>query len=159
MTQSWLQWHKEQEGLFIDGNGDRHTFWLNLPMGFLEKTKGEKRSSLKPWPLLLYLHGNGGGSFLAHSKKALRSVGMAHAAEHFVICSPACDWNWKQTPRLWVLELLRQLRAASWIDISRVYVTGCSMGGMGVWELASMAPELVTAIAPVAAHHQAGSRV
>jgi len=154
-AQTESQLPKEQKCTFVDGDGDHHTFLLHLPTGFLEGSRRAKRRVLRPWPLLIYLHGNGGGSFFSYGKKALRSVGLTHASERFVVCSPACDWSWKQTPRPWILQLLQQLRAASWIDVSRVYVTGCSMGGMGVWEFASMAPELVTAIAPVAAYHQA----
>ena len=44
-------------------------------------------------------------------------------------------------------------RAAEWIDHRRIYLTGCSMGGMGTWELGAERPDLYAAIAPVAGYH------
>ena len=49
--------------------------------------------------------------------------------------SPQCDWDWKSSPKPWVNELVAALRAASFVDHKCVYLTGCSMGGMGVWEV------------------------
>ena len=49
--------------------------------------------------------------------------------------SPQCDWDWKSSPKPWVNELVAALRAASFVDHKGVYLTECSMGGMGVWEV------------------------
>jgi len=58
-------------------------------------------------------------------------------------------------PKRWVTELVDVLRAAWWVDPNRIYLTGCSMGGMSTWELGAQRPDLFAAIAPVAAHHNA----
>jgi len=92
---------------------------------------------------------------LLHSKKALGSVGLQYAAARFVIVSPVCAWSWKQQPDVWVAQLVRHLRACSWVDSKRIYLTGESMGGMGTWELAASIPEFFAAVAPVAAYHKA----
>eukprot|EP00913_Durusdinium_trenchii_P013289 g12473.t1 len=42
-----------------------------------------------------------------------------------------------------------------YVDSSKVYLTGVSMGGMGCWELTMQKPKLFAAIAPVAAYHKA----
>merc|ERR1712137_312080 len=84
----------------------------------------------------------------------MNSVGLQYAAEHFIIVSPHCDWSWKEEPKPWIMELLNAFRAAHWVDNDRVYLTGCSMGGMSTWEVAASAPEVFAAIAPVAAHHK-----
>ena len=39
-------------------------------------------------------------------------------------------------------------RSAEWVDHRRIYVTGCSMGGMSTWEVGAMRPDLFAAIAP-----------
>jgi len=159
MSTLWLQWRKEQNLLFIDKEGYHHHYWLHLPLGFSHWLKASRPQPPgerpRPWPALLYLHGTGGSSFFTHSKKTLRSVGLQHAADKFVVVSPQCDWTWKDMPSPWVLELIRCLRAADWIDHRRVYLSGCSMGGMGTWELGALAPDIFAAIAPVAAHHRA----
>ena len=151
----WLQWRKEMPCLFIDEKGYHHHFQLHLPLGFSRNFAERGEKPMKPWPLLMYLHGGGGGSFFTHSKKALRLDGFGFAAANFVVISPACEWTWKDVPRKWVHDLFREFRAASWIDPQRCYLTGCSMGGMGTWEVAGGGlAEVLAAVAPVAAHHQ-----
>lgn len=162
----YLGWRKEQECIFVAEDGFQHTYFLHLPVGFSKAWK-EKESETqhsaspsppKPWPLLLFLHGTGGSSFLTHRKKRLHSVGLEHAASNFIIVSPKCEWTWKQTPSVWVQQLVRALRAASYVDPERIYVSGCSMGGMGTLEVGAAMPDVVAAIAPIAAHHSIDRR-
>ncbi len=171
-SQTLLQWRKEQQCLLIDSTGNHRRFSVHLPLGFPRRMQSEKVDAESPerrspsvgsgpifkWPVLVYLHGTGGTSFLTHSKKAIRSDGVLFAARNFVIVSPHCDWNWKEQPKQWVIELVLELRAAEWVDHRRIYVTGCSMGGMSTWEVGAMRPDLFAAIAPVAGHHQVQRR-
>lgn len=94
-------------------------------------------------------------AFLPIAKRTLKTQGLGYAAGRFVVISPSCDWSWRESPKPWVTELVLALRAADWIDHRRIYVTGCSMGGMSTWEVGARQPELYAAIAPVAGHHQA----
>jgi pimeloyl-ACP methyl ester carboxylesterase len=48
-----------------------------------------------------------------------------------------------------VLEVIKSVTAYYRIDRSRIYLTGHSMGGFGVWLVASRWPEMFAAIAPV----------
>lgn len=184
-SHSYFGWRQEQMCRFVDELGITRRYMLHLPIGFslqafakaletnttlntlsLEAngignagTKGNNGDIRPPtWPLLVYMHGTGGGTLFSHSKKSLRSEGLQFAAHNFVVVSPECEWSWRGSPGSWVTELVRTLRAAEWIDRSRVYLTGCSMGGMGAWEVGSMAPELFAAIVPVAAHHKSELR-
>jgi len=140
-----LQWKGEKSCLFIDAEGHHRNYFLHLPVGFYQRVK---------WPLLVYLHGTGGGTLFTYSKKSLKSEGLQFAARTFVVVSPACEWNWKGSPHVWVIELIRALLAAAWVDARCVYLCGWSMGGMGTWEIGAQAPDLFAAIAPVAAHHK-----
>jgi len=141
----------ESECRFIDCDGQERKFFLSLPRAFAG-------SPGRSWPLLVFLHGAGGGTLLHWSKRALPTAGSDYAAEHFVVISPVCEWTWKSPPQAWVVELVAHLAAAAWCDASRISITGCSMGGMGCWELAAAAPWLFAAIAPVAAYHRADRR-
>lgn len=151
-----LEWKNQQAcelPLFIDGEGEHHRFSIRFPFDFSEwrRLPSEVR---KPWPMLVYLHGTGGTGLFGAGKKSLKSVGLNHAASKFVVVSPQCKWTWKDTPAPWVSELVATLRSADYIDHDRVYLCGCSMGGMGVWEVGARTPNLYAALAPVAAHHK-----
>ena len=151
-----LEWQQEQYCLFIDSGGHHCRYSLHLPLNFSTRmAEAGNRGSLKPWPVIVYLHGTGEKSFLRHRQKTLKSVGLQFMATRFVVVSPQCDWTWKDVPKPWVTELVDALRAAWWVDPNRIYLTGCSMGGMSTWELGAQRPELFAAIAPVAAHHNA----
>jgi len=147
---SRLTWRKEEKCLFIDSEGSHWYYYLHLPMGFDLTTL----PTPKAWPLLVYLHGTGGGSFFTYSKVSLNTVGLQFAAANFIVVSPKCEWDWRASPSRWCLELIKTLRAAEWVDHQRVYLTGCSMGGMGTWEVGASAPDVFAALAPVAAHHK-----
>merc|ERR1712000_171134 len=82
-----LQWRKEQTCLFVDSAGKHQKYQLHLPIDFDHVKSARHLSGMKPWPLLLYLHGSGGGSFFTHGKKQIKSVGLQFAAENFVIVS------------------------------------------------------------------------
>jgi predicted peptidase len=138
----------------FDSQGYHRNFMLHLPLGFDSAQPPLDGQEATRWPVLIYLHGAGGGTFFTHSKKSLKSVGMQFAARTFVVMTPRCEWSWQETPSEWVVELIQAFRAHDWIDYRRMYLTGCSMGGMGVWELGARRPELFAAISPVAAHHK-----
>jgi len=140
------QW-REQKSYFVDRNGKYRMLCIHLPSQLC-------KCAAPPWPMLVYMPGTGGGTFFERTWCNLRSRGMRFAARNFVVVTPVCEWSWFDSPDDWCIELVRVLRAASWIDHERVYLTGCSMGGMGAWELGAQAPELFAAVAPVAAHHK-----
>lgn len=157
-AQEYLYWKCEQRGEFLSANGERHQFDIVFPTGLKSSMLIARKAgtAAQSWPLVVHLHGHGGGSLFNALKKTIKSEGLQFAASRFTVVSPVCTWKWSDTPlepKLWVVELVRHLRAASWVDTSRVYLTGCSMGGMGTWEIGSAAPELFAAISPIAAHH------
>lgn len=151
----------EQRCKFTSADGLVHEFDLQLPICFRQQMQAaQKRHRFAaPWPLLVYLHGSGGGlgggSLFSGARKNVNSEGLRYAGSNFVVVSPLCKWTWKHRPATWIVELVQCLRGTSWVDPDRVYLTGCSMGGMGTWEIAESAPHLFAAIAPVASYlHQ-----
>lgn len=149
-----LAWKKdpEQQVEFIDRSGKPHSCSVHLPFGWDAWMARRDRS---PWPLLIHLHGHGCNASLLHAtKKSVKSPGINFAAEHFVVVSPSCEWDWRHDPHGWVVELVESLRACQWIDADRVYLAGCSMGGMGAWMIGARRPDLFAAIAPIAAYHK-----
>eukprot|EP00929_Paragymnodinium_shiwhaense_P034371 TRINITY_DN18716_c0_g1_i1.p1 TRINITY_DN18716_c0_g1~~TRINITY_DN18716_c0_g1_i1.p1 ORF type:complete len:618 (+),score=120.86 TRINITY_DN18716_c0_g1_i1:98-1951(+) len=152
-----LQWRKEQACVFIDSEGLPREINLQFPLPFREwwddKAAG-KPVRARGWPVLLALHGHGGGSHMASSKKSLSTEGLHYCGMNFLTVSPSCYIGWKKAPPTWMSELFRALRTLPWVDPERMYITGCSMGGMHTWEIGAALSDLAAAIAPVAAYQQ-----
>ncbi len=118
----------------------KYRYWLYLPKGY--------EKSDKAWPLLIFLHGAGEtGTDLKRVKKH----GPPKLADKknfpFVIISPQTPrrgWNAAHLDAL-LDDALKQYK----VDVSRVYLTGLSMGGFGTWSWAAKSPERFAAIVPI----------
>ncbi|GAN34893.1 MAG: hypothetical protein DYG83_09320 [Candidatus Brocadia sp. AMX2] len=103
----------------------------------------------KSWPVVLALHGVGGsgyGQVMAWLKSS------AHKNE-FIFVAPTYGsglW-WEEEPERFVLSVLDKVKQDYHVDTNRVYLTGFSSGGHGVWYVAVRYPSLFAAINPVAA--------
>jgi predicted peptidase len=115
------------------------------------------------WPVILFLHGAAerGSEVAAVARQGLprllldrdeltsaeRAQGN-EIAESFVIVAPQCApyevWNDAA-----LLELIDQVGTECPIDSARVYLTGLSMGGFGVWSLGLRHPERFAALVPI----------
>ena len=104
----------------------------------------------KRWPLLLFLHGAGERGDDLELVKRHGPPKLIEQGKDFplVVVSPQCPagerWN------VFALEaLLDQVMRDHRIDPDRVYLTGLSMGGFGVWGLALRNPDRYAAIIPI----------
>jgi predicted peptidase len=104
------------------------------------------------WPLLLFLHGYGEcGNDIEKVRKhgPPKLIGSADFLAECVIVSPQCpDDSW------WRVDTLKALveevtRERSDIDCQRLYVTGLSMGGYGIWSFISRYPDYFAAAIPI----------
>lgn len=105
-------------------------------------------------PVLIYLHGAGErGVDLqkvnTHGPiKELLSEKVS--AENLIVIAPQCEekktwWDYAERLYNWLLWYIEQ----PFIDKSRIYLTGNSMGGYGTWALAMAHPELFAAVIPI----------
>ncbi|CAJ1460509.1 unnamed protein product [Effrenium voratum] len=156
--EEYLVYTKNEQQAFFLSEGVVHEFSIHFPLSFQSLNQKLDMGQVAQWPLLVYLHGAGGGSFLSYSKKALRQEGTIFAAENFIIISPHCKWKWKQQPQAWVLDLIEEFGKVPYVDPTRIYLTGISMGGMGTWQLAAQRTWLFAGIAPIAAYHDPEQR-
>jgi predicted peptidase len=105
----------------------------------------------KGLPLLIFLHGSGerGGTLDVvknHSPFTYKSL----IAEPAILLAPHCPENQKWDTRV-VYELIQSIITQYQVNPQRIYLTGLSMGGLGVWKLTFEHPELFAAVAPVCA--------
>jgi predicted peptidase len=115
----------------------------------------QRPSGTKPkegWPLLLFLHGYGEcGDNIEVVKKhgPPKLTGKFDELSGCVIVSPQCPRNsW------WRVEVLKALveeviEKNGEIDRKRLYVSGLSMGGYGIWSFISQHPDFFAAANPI----------
>jgi poly(3-hydroxybutyrate) depolymerase len=111
----------------------------------------------RKWPVILFLHGSGERGSDGETET---NIGLPAAIRNhpdrwpFVVVMPQVPWNehhWTD-PDMMAMAIgaldasLREFHG----DADRVYLTGLSMGGHGVWELARNYPGRWAALVPVA---------
>ena len=126
--------------------------------------------STKKYPLILYLHGAGSRGVdnkipNTHIQSLLLADSNRTQYPCFVLV-PQCPkaYRWVETdwtllshlqpkepsiPMALVIELLKEFENHSAIDTNRIYVTGLSMGGFGVWDLIARFPDKFAAAVPI----------
>jgi len=100
--------------------------------------------SEKKWPLILYLHGNmGRGNDLRKiAWYPVPKMLSQNDSIPFIVVSPQCPLTDTWTDVDLLISLLDDVISKYSVDTSRVYLTGYSMGGSGVWYLAYKYPEM-----------------
>lgn len=123
-----------------------------LPKGY----DGSKR-----YPLVLFLHGKGekapntkDRSVLSRSITSVTNLGPPYYVKNgtdfpFILISPQLKSGHGDWPLWYVMEVLEHVKKNLRVDPSRIYLTGLSLGGGGVWRAAEDHPEIFAAIAPV----------
>lgn len=151
---------------------------LELPYRLL---KPEGLSTERRYPLVLFLHGAGERGAdnerqLAYFPERMETPGLRSRHPAFVL-APQCpeghrwvevDWSSPvSTPfpdepspaMLGAIAALREVVRDHPVDPSRIYLTGLSMGGFGVWDLATRHPEWFAAAAPICGGGDEGAAV
>jgi predicted peptidase len=151
---------------------EKHTFRqgsASLPYRLL-KPAGLAKAKTKRYPLVIFLHGAGergtdNEKQLVHGVADFASK-EARAKYPCFLVAPQCpegkrwvevDWTLPahtmpsepSEPAKLLLALIASLRKEYPIDDRRIYLTGLSMGGFGVWDLLCRRPELFAAGLPV----------
>jgi len=150
----------------------KYTYQNNLPpVGYLEYLPPDYSTSEGKFPLLIFLHGGGeGGNGTPELLERLKTWGPPHYVNKghdmcfsvndeqqcFIVLSPQLDIN----VHTW-LSMLSQLidhildgPDQYKVDLSRIYLTGMSYGGFGVYAYAGnelSSANILAAVAPIAA--------
>ncbi|MVM30171.1 phospholipase [Spirosoma sp. HMF4905] len=122
---------------------EKYPYLLYLPKEYATKKDD--------YPLVIYLHG---GSQKGQDLNKLKTYGLPYLVDkgrdfNFIIASPQCpDGKFWSTDN-WFDSLYTDLKMKYRIDPKRVYLTGISMGGYGVWQTAVAYPDKFAAIVPL----------
>jgi predicted peptidase len=111
-------------------------------------------AAVTSWPVILFLHGNGerGSDGLLQTARGLPStIRLDPSRFPAIVVMPQVpsDSFWEGAPTQAAMTALRQTLTEFHADSDRVYLTGASMGGRGVWYLAYRYPRAFAAIAPI----------
>lgn len=119
------------------------TYLISYPEGFQKDKK---------YPLVIFLHGAGSRGETAarlHKNYSLACIRKRQNARGFILLAPHCKgvtWSEWMTP---LLHLVEQFRELSYVDDTRIHLTGNSMGGFGTWALATLRPDWFASAMPV----------
>lgn len=106
----------------------------------------------KNLPLIIFLHGAGErGSNLEHVERLNipKMIKEGYELDAVVLC-PQCpgEFVWNNLVRE-VKKLIDEIAEEYQSDLSRISITGSSMGGYGTWEMGLTYPNFFSAMAPV----------
>ena len=116
-------------------------------IGFLQFTPPDYGS--QQHPLIIFLHGigergngtsqinsvanNGTPNYCAHG--ATMKFTVNGQTSSFVVLSPQLSTQYGYWPTFYVKEMINYAKANLKIDPNRIYITGLSLGGGGMWRL------------------------
>ena len=130
--------------------GKRNTFWC----AYYSKVDGsgqhfslsvpEDYDPVKPYPLLIRLHGAGGGPMVDRDAVYDEPYLFAY------VLARGYRSGYNGLSENDVLEVVRYVSRWYNVDPHRIYLTGGSMGGAGTWHLASRYPDLFAVAVPIA---------
>ena len=128
------------------------------PVTFKRMVTGDYQVFLPPgydksdhkWPLVVFLHGAGGGTTIGTVVEGgLPGLAGRYADFPFVLVSPRCPTRGWGSMLTTLNVMLNEVLEKYKVDPNRVYLTGLSMGGNGTWTWASANPERFAAAVPI----------
>ena len=122
--------------------------------GFLQYLPDGYSSNSNKYPIVISLHGiKEKGNTLTDVAK-VANVGLPKyvkygAKYNFILISPQLKTTMGRWSGDYVVEVLNYVKTYLRVDPNRVYLTGLSLGGGGVWSVATAHPNVWAAILPI----------
>jgi hypothetical protein len=137
-------------------------------IGFYEyKPPAYNTQSTAKFPLIIFLHGIGERGDGTTGLPAVLNVGIPRnihygltdmsfnyngSQESFLVLSPQLSYNYGNWQTFYIDEMIKWATTNLRVDVNRIYLTGLSLGGGGVWKYATSsatAAKTLAAIAPI----------
>ena len=122
--------------------------------GFLQYLPQGYSTNSNNYPVVISLHGiKEKGNTLA-SLELVDNVGLPKYVKYgqqypFILISPQLKTSMGKWTGAYIMEVLNYVKKTLRVDTRRVYLTGLSLGGGGVWSVATSYPEPWAAILPI----------
>ena len=131
----------------VDENGLPHSYVVYVPHGYLPNAK---------CPVLMFLNGageNGDDGLFQLSNNFGVAIHENRKSFPFLTIAPQCrktgNWNSRKPRYEMGIQILDQVIHEFRADEDRIFLTGVSSGGDGVWNIATAFPERFAAIVPL----------
>ena len=146
---------------YLTVNGQQTANITNSGIGYLEYLPEGYDANSNNYPVVIFLHGvNEKGSSSDDPKKIrsdLKKVAHFGLPKYvksgqkypFILISPQLKDNYTLWPPTYVMDVIKHVKTKLRIEEKRIYLTGLSLGGMGVWKTVGEYPEIFAAIAPI----------
>ena len=149
-------------GLSFNVNA-QHTFKTTPKsvIGYLEYLPKDYHTNSSKYPVVIFLHGKGekgpntrDKATLSRGISSVEKLGPPYYVKKgtqfpFILISPQLKSNYGDWPLAYIMEVIDHVKKTLRVDPSRIYLTGLSLGGGGVWKAAEERPEIFAAVAPV----------
>ena len=106
----------------------------------------------KNLPLVLFLHGRGerGNDLELVKRQALpKMIAEGNTEFPFILIAPQLPESEEEWYTKDLISLVEEMESEYSIDENRIYLTGISLGGNGVWKLATEFPNKFAAVVPI----------
>lgn len=120
-------------------------YFIYLPNSYYNDQKAEL-------PLVVFLHGRGerGNDLNLLKRQALpKYISEENTDYPFVMIAPQLPENEEEWYTGDLMKLIEEIESDYSIDEDRIYLTGISLGGNGVWKVATDFPDKFAAIVPI----------
>ena len=117
----------------------------------------------KAWPLVLVLHGGPSGRAEDLALAVASQLALGFAQEGAITIYPQAlghrvlEWNYPDECA-YLLQTIRHAVRSYHLDPKRIYLTGHSMGGGGVWSLGGVLNDVWAGVAPISGFYPANPR-
>lgn len=130
-------------------------------IGYLEYLPEGYSANKNRYPLVISLHGIGekGTSStdvnaIKESAKKVANAGLPRYVKNgtkypFILISPQLKSSQSRWTGAYVMDVINYVKKTLRVDNSRIYLTGLSLGGGGVWSVLSEYPDFFAAVVPI----------
>jgi hypothetical protein len=130
-------------------------------IGYLQYLPDGYNTNSNNYPVVIALHGikergttSTDVNTIKNSTWTVANVGMPHYIKlgqkyPFIVIAPQLKSSYGTWPPDYVMSVINYVKTKLRIDPRRIYLTGLSLGGYGVWKTAGAYPNVFAAIAPV----------
>ena len=131
-------------------------------IGYLEYLPQGYKTNSNNYPVVISLHGIKEKGNTLSDVGRVANVGLPKYVKYgqnyaFILISPQLKTSMSRWTGDYVMQVINHVRKTLRIDNRRIYLTGLSLGGGGVWSVATAYPSVFAAILPICSGYNATS--